>query len=537
MSFSRSRFLLILAFLFAAFLFLFTGSVINTESGTRAIPGEYNSGYAELSVDESVNDRELRAVLDSAIFNGKMFFGGPSVSESSQWVLLDEFDSLAMIPLDEYSLRVHSFDPRNDGYAEKIKNIFVRDGKRFFYIPFKNGKINNSMMEKQLKSLMGDIPFTVNFYGIGKPLRFLFILFSAASIIMIIICCIRKNSHPGKVGKAGLVLLPGILSSFVFFEAPGIAAAALMFGIFVILREPLNEINTILGLQITKAQRRKAIKRDVLERYIFYWVCLPLLLAALGIIVAFSRITLWFTFAVLSGSCLLFLLSVRIFSSSGGIHRRFSPVTILKHIAPDFGFSVYMIPYILASFIALFFTHSASKSIQSGPVILNTNNVIKIIKEEDYLAHLDFQSNFSMRQLDTSGSAYPSEHRGAVPDYIMGQDGLPELNASGISAFRTKFDDFPPFPQKHLMDFLSSAYTGTRMGPQKNEWITPENVSLLVLLVFMIPAFFPRQGIHFPQKIRQSGYKYFNKKRQADIDRKMIMFYNKINKLMVRKDA
>ena len=56
------------------------------------------------------------------------------VSESTVWVLLDDFSELKQIPLDQYDDFVEPFDPRNDGYAEKLRSFFVQAGIRRFFV-------------------------------------------------------------------------------------------------------------------------------------------------------------------------------------------------------------------------------------------------------------------------------------------------------------------------------------------------------------------------------------------------------------------
>jgi hypothetical protein len=73
-------------------------------------------------------DREVAGALEKAL-------GRPVISASSQWVLLNSFGGLERVPLEDYEDRLEIFDPRRDGYAEKLTRFFVRDGKRWFFIP------------------------------------------------------------------------------------------------------------------------------------------------------------------------------------------------------------------------------------------------------------------------------------------------------------------------------------------------------------------------------------------------------------------
>jgi hypothetical protein len=85
-------------------------------------------GYAVLSLDEGVPDRAAAVALERGL-------GRPVIAESSQWVFLHNFGSLERIPLGDYEGRLEVFDPRRDGYAQKLRDFFVRDGRRRMFIP------------------------------------------------------------------------------------------------------------------------------------------------------------------------------------------------------------------------------------------------------------------------------------------------------------------------------------------------------------------------------------------------------------------
>jgi len=180
MSFFRSVLLASLISLLAALVLLFIGSAMGYE--------EFRSGYAVLITDDSIDD----AVILSRLESGDIIFGGSPISESSQWVLLDEFDSIKKVPLDQFSSRIFPFDPRNDGYAGKLRDVFVRDGKRFVYVPLFAGNWKANFLNKKFNELMGDIPFSVEYYGISRPLALFFIVYAAASVSFLS-CVMRKE--------------------------------------------------------------------------------------------------------------------------------------------------------------------------------------------------------------------------------------------------------------------------------------------------------------------------------------------------------
>jgi hypothetical protein len=84
--------------------------------------------WAVLEVPETVPGRELEKRLQNA--------GVACISVFSVPVLLNDFDRIREIPLDRYDDYVEVFDPRNDGYAARLRSFFIAEGKcRFFLQP------------------------------------------------------------------------------------------------------------------------------------------------------------------------------------------------------------------------------------------------------------------------------------------------------------------------------------------------------------------------------------------------------------------
>ncbi|MDR2479981.1 MAG: hypothetical protein LBD48_11810, partial [Treponema sp.] len=141
MSFKRSLSLLIILSLFSGAALCALAGVFNPSAG--------RGGYAVLVTDAAIPDKTLRELLVPC----EKGFGGPPVSESVQWVLLDEFGGLAKIFLDEYESRVAPFDPRNDGYAQKLRSFFVREGKRYVFIPLRSGTMARAAVQTLEKDI------------------------------------------------------------------------------------------------------------------------------------------------------------------------------------------------------------------------------------------------------------------------------------------------------------------------------------------------------------------------------------------------
>jgi len=462
MSIFRSCFFLCLVCLPLSFGLFLLGRAMGYE--------EVMSGYAVLSFDASIEDDLLRALLSDT--SG---FAGSPVSESSQWVILDNFSSLETVPLDKYFSRVASFDPRNDGYAEKLRDVFLRDGKRFVYIPLEKGSWTPLLLDKKFETMFDDIPFSGEYYGTGKPLKLFFISYAAASLCLLIICYVKKYSRNDMAVIAALV---PVFSSFAFFGAAGIACASLFFAFFIFLKDPLKELSTLLS------KKQKLIYKEVIKPYKTQWLFLPAFAAAVGITVVFSLLKPLFLLLVFAAACAVFFFSCKILSLSGGGHRRFTPVLIISRRYADFTFCFCILPFAAAAFVVMFLSPNISGAYSSD------RKFETVIEEQDYYAHLAFQSGFSTRRLGAQDTGYPF--------YFFDEDGLPSIGEKSGAEQSFNADDFPAFPLRHLMDFFQSVNDGGKAGG-KNQDNFREWPVLVVLLLFTIPLFIKRKDTYSPK--------------------------------------
>ena len=507
MSFFRSVLLASLVSLLAALVLLFIGSAMGYE--------EFRGGYAVIITDDSIDDGVILSRLES----GDLFFGGSPISESSQWVLLDEFDSVKRIPLDQFSSRIFPFDPRNDGYAGKLKDVFVRDGKRFVYVPLFTGNWKANFLDKKFNELMGGIHFSVEYYGIGRPLALFFIIYAAASVILLALCYAKRKVHRSIVN---IIPMIPVLSSLGFFGAAGIGSAALLFALFILLKEPLNELVNPPP-SIKKEIKMKNIYKEIIAPYKFYWLFIPVFAAAFSILVIFSQLKVLFLIAVTAASFAVFFFSLKIVSFSGVEHKRFNPLMILRRRFPEFVFPMYIFPFVVGAFLAMFFTPFMSGSYDTG------NKFESIITEQDYYEHLTYQTSFSTRRLGDSSASFPA--------FSYDTDGLVSMNKTGATQ-SVKMSDFPGFPLKHLMDFFNSVNNGDIVNSDKSTGRIQENLSLLVLLLFLFPRLFFREKSDGSNSGALDGLKKNSGKlRSIGINWNNKLMYNDGSLLRSRKDA
>jgi len=471
MSFFRSVLLASLISLIAAVCLLFIGFSMGFE--------EFRGGYAVITVDENIEDRQVRSMLEISGYNV-----GEPISESSQWVMLDRFDSLQRVSLNEFFSSVLSFDPRNDGYAEKLRAVFVRDGKRYFFLPLMAGNWNPGKLDKSFHTLLGEIPFSVEYYGIGRPLALFFIVYSIASAILLVLCYLNRKIHRSIVN---IIPMIPVLSSLCFFGAAGIGCAALLFGLFILLKEPLHDLlNPAEKSEKEFKKRMQQLYKEIIIPYRYYWLFLPVFFLAFGILIVFSQLTFLFLFILFIVSFAVFFFSLKIVIFSGVEHKRFNPVTIIRRRFPQFVFPVYILPFAIGAFLTVFFTPYMSGSIASD------KRFDHLVSEQDYLSHITYQASFSRNQLNSS------YYNNDFPSFYFDSEGLPVISTAS-SKQSVNLNEYPSFPLKHLMEFFGNVNSGNDTGNMGEKSAAlrggfAENLSLLVLIVFLLPGLILRKN-------------------------------------------
>jgi hypothetical protein len=409
----------------------------------------FQRAYAVLSVHETVPDRELRERL--------AVFGEGIISESSQWVLLDDFGGLERLPLDEYASRLLPQDPRNDGYAERLRSFFVRDGKRLLFIP--SGGVLPGALEKRLALLLDGVPYTIAYLGGGKPLAFFLLLFILGSLSFF---CIRPLRS-----RAPLVPCLPLLAPLALNGAGGFALAAILASCLVLLRPPCFELTMLFSRRPPRKERLRLFLRDVYEPYRARWLLVPVFGAAYTLTAAAADIHPLGAAGVFAACAGMFVLSLKHAARGRARHIRFSPLPIQARHSVSFGFLAAAIPFAAAALCAVFIAPVVSTRPAAVPALLAGGVVIS---EAEYRAHVDFQASFSLRAL---GGQEDARSYTAYTEYTLGPDGLivpaapppggfkaGGLKAGGLKADGLKAEAIPPFPLKELMEFLRDSRGG-----------------------------------------------------------------------------
>jgi hypothetical protein len=465
--------------------------------------------FAVLELDELVSDRETAAALNQAL-------NLETLSESSQWVLLNDFDKIIRVPLDQYGDRLETFDPRNDGFAERLRSFFVRNGKRYFFIPLGDpasrfgGVFRNAAYQalgKKIHRLMGKIPYKLTFPGEGS-LRAGAALFrpsGAEGRGLYLLCYLLAG-----LGFCFL-LRPRLLAFSLVFPlaglsllgSPGFAMGTILCLLAGLLLEPAREI--CFSLRLTRSFRWRegslldGIRRNALIPYRPHWL------------LSFPMAGLYVLSAILgeagpllgAGSFVVFMgvfFSYFMAEAGGrGGHVLFVPVIIMENrLGPEFPKT--MLPFACASLISAFFSFSSLNF--DLPQALAWLDPAKLparhsdtpppgenrwegewpppVSAAEYKAHVLFQTGFSLLPLG-SGFAQPEYFH-----YDVGQDGL----ITDVSAESYDMDDdISPFSLEGFMTFLENQVY-TRADAGKGGGSSPAGfLPAFCALVICIPAF------------------------------------------------
>ena len=461
------------------------GSVALWALYTAWMPGGGGGGYAALVVDESVPDREIRRRLEAAGLRGV-------VSESGQWFLLDSFGSMERVPLDQYSTRLLPFDPRNDGYAEKLRSLFVRDGRRIAYIPV--DLPTSAGHRARIGVALGDIPFSIEYTGQGSPTGLLLALFCLACLAFVVIPPLRSALRP----LACLLPCLPTLAPLCLGGPAGFTLAALLAGFAVSFAETRLDpaVLSPVSRGLSVAPPRRSAPRRLL---------LLALLAGYGIVVLVSGFSILVAALVLVLFGLVIALSLR--SVSGGAagtgkadkagkkgpllsqrypgHRRFSPVSIVGPRAVSVIFAWAMLPFAVLALALAFTSIAQPHPPPAGGSFLPS---AAAVTREDFQNHVLFQSTFSVRPLGTSWDSAVS----GMSVYRLTPDGLPELSGNDDDGTRSLFPqgDIPAFPLGGLARELDRV-SGRAEQDEPARPTTPPILALLPLL-FIVPCLIVR---------------------------------------------
>ncbi|MDR2054106.1 MAG: hypothetical protein LBP80_11895 [Treponema sp.] len=484
-------------------------------------------GFAEFSVDAACSDRAIGEALSGAGITGY-------ISESNSWVFLDDFGELKRVALDLYDEALEPFDPRNDGYAERLRSFFVGNGRRRFFIglgpyarpdAFHSGAevlsgaaspaeisgapLTSGQLEERIGALLGeDTAFTLDgFLPVqGRPALWLLFLSLAASGGALFLTLRSPGAFPPGFFRLAAALVP-VQGALALSGPGGFACAAALLGCFECLLPPIRE--NLAGIQL----RRRRFRLDRvfrINRLLALFFFLTFILTA--VIVSVDPLTA--ALAGISGlAAFVLLLWVESNPERSRVHRRFLPVPIRE---PPFTLNALpriTLPFAFAAFLSLFLPLPEPSG--EGSDILSAMPLPDIPTREEYEAHFMFQSSFSLRPLGPRGQ----EETGAYLAYYLGEDGLIAgsfaIPHTGLPAGKPgesretagpalpDYPEIPPFPLEELSAFLENGRKRTVRGNG-----AADIVAALIILLLALPSCFRRVR----EKRKMGSFLIFNDK-------------------------
>jgi hypothetical protein len=454
--------------------------------------GVIQGGYAALVLDGSFSDGEIRNRLDGLGLKGL-------VSESDQWFLLDCFGYIEKVPLVMYEERLLPFDPRNDGYAEKLKNVFIRDGKRFIYIPLETNRPEN--LEIKIEQALYGIPYSLDYARLppGRDVFLPIMLICLSFCVFLAIPVLRRRLNSGFL--ACLISL----SPLALEAAPGFALISFLAGFAVLLTESDRKLPYSGG------------RRDLPRPFTARWLLAAALIACYGFFSFFSGLPVLFVFLVLASFCCVLAVSVKFGRGAayGGINggvknggklsmtfnvnklyphrRRFNPVEIISRKDISGGIFPVMLPFAVMA-IALAFAGFVSPLPPSPPAadvspppFMAPPSIPQLavplrpgaITEADFQEHYLFQSAFSFRAL---GKTYEDGLPPVIAAYELSSNGLLNPLSPGV-------DEEPEFPDFPLGDFLRGLNSSIPRTVNVEDRVNSIGLLLVPMpMLFIIPA-------------------------------------------------
>jgi len=361
------------------------------------------------------------------------------ISESNQWVYIDDFEGPKSIPVKEYYSYIEPMDPRNDGYADIIKNIFVSDGVRRYFIPLTGLYPWNSAdaLVRKLEKAMADLKPTFRFSETAQTQVPWWLTGLVVSV------CLVYTAYIFSEKREVVLVIPAALV-LMNFGVGGILCT----GILVVLQMTLGQFQKDMVIRFYN-------KEPIHLMDYFHWYKGKLVFAAVFIFIylisAYFYNIHWLiaagALAVQGSSGLLYML-MRLQYYSDISHRYFLPIELYSSIKKMSAPLRALLPFSVSAFVVLVLLRFLPGNGAIGT--LNDSPPIPL-RIEQYQDHLNTQSHFSMKPL------YSQESDGfSYNTYTLDSTGL--LSKVQPVAFEDPYQDLAIPPLESL---LSLNYTGT----------------------------------------------------------------------------
>lgn len=450
----------------------FTGLVILSFNATQGGPG---TPYGILSVTDTVGESDVLKMLSENHIS-------PVISPSTEWVYINDFDSLKPVPLSQYRQVLEPYDLRNDGYAEQLWEIFYTKGQQRFFIPLGNHlfyPLGSNLTEK-IQKIFKDVPHSLEMEQNSRGSWIFFVLFLTASGISLLF---SKN-----VPLTLVVLLP-----LLFFSQTGpasLALSAFLLALSQVYTDPLREL---FRFWIRKDISKAFLRMDSIKKLGILMG--SVLVGGVGLSVLSGTSPILFLLALIAsfGALCTLIYTEEIIASIRG-HHRFIPVTLLEQTHPFLEISWALGPLTLAAVFALLF-----QLFFLSPRGSTTNS--SLLHPENYLSHLAFQEKFSITPLS---SGVDGNHQKGYFSYHVDSDGLVDPKPDPMASRTIPQLSTPP------LEKLLFSYTGKGLGPTPVP-VGGDSIAVFIMVIINLPLL--AKGI---KRRRQRGaWSLYNDKRMA----------------------
>jgi hypothetical protein len=431
-----------------------------TSAHGRAAP------FAKLVFEASSDDRAIVAALTAAGFRD-------IVSESTQWVLVDDFGDGERVPLDRYRERVETFDPRDDGYADKLRTVFLSGGKRYVYVrrpivPLLSGSA--ASFDRKLRGALEGLAFSIE--SDAAPPR------AALPRALVALACLALSSFLSKSAVKGVFAFPAILSLSVWGPA-GFAAAGFLYAAYLSSFSAFRELSRAAAAFVSKKGKDRATLDGVSFKRGWGFESFPAatVLSSSSLVVSVLGGIPAALFAAAAGSAVLCaasqLRASELLDRRRG-HARFAPLSLRpaprSSIVRGFGgvlpFSLAAVGLLIVGLAAGSASSFESAGADQGRVALS-----------DYRAHLERQNSFRTTNLHSARSAEE------YPAYRLDSSGLAVPHASAPAGNVLKVE-LPP-AERYLIDPVP----GSDSGARSSAGLVPDLIAIVCSLIVSLPAF------------------------------------------------
>ncbi len=434
-------------------------SVVSVVCAFMIAPPISDMEYAVVQIGTKINDEDIVLRFNSeGIRNIE--------SASTQTVFLDDFGKVIQIPLHQYDDYIFEFDPRNDGYAEKIKRFFYQDGKQLLFIPLKQQDFSARIIISKIDGILKDIPHEVQFIGKTLPKKLPWLLFFAAVFGVF--------SFFKKLRPIAGIFFP--MAGFILWVSSGFILSALLVIFFSILINPLREL---------LISRSPGKKRSILEQLCIYrnsWISAGGFLVLCVVVIVLTGISILYTTAVFMVLWGLFYVSLKSELNGGKKlnHNRFLPLPISGENPNIIRNSISALPFAAAAVILLlssFFLNPSASAFDFDEAHL--------VSKSDFEAHLSYQQHFSFIPL---GETLDNRQ---YKTYQLGDDGL-VFDDDIVYSETHEISGDVSFPLEDIVNHLAGG------SAQPIRWLSIRTVIsivfFLILLSFAIYARIKNRG-------------------------------------------